>query len=217
MEQSETTSTVLPDGVEEYAGKLYMRDAKGALMPIDLVSAKDRLMDELVRKMIGYARDLSAQIGRFRGHCAEDVGSFQALLDQEYGVTIGGRKGNITLTTYDRSLSVTVKVADQLKFGPELQQAKRLVDACLAEWSAGSRDEIRAIVNRAFDVEKEGNVNRSALFMLLRVDIQDARWKRAMDAIRDSIHVEGSKTYYLFQERAADGGMRSISIDLARA
>jgi hypothetical protein len=195
-----------------------MRDAKQDLKLLSSVKPMDKLADEAVRKMVDFARDLSSQIARFKGHCFDDIGSLQALIAQEYGATFGGRKGNISLSTVDGTLKVTVQVADQIEFGPELQAAKSLVDMCLAEWSAGSRDELIAIVNRAFNVDKAGQINRAELFMLLRVDIADERWKSAMQAIRDSIRVIGSKTYIRFYERAAsDGGWRAITLDLASA
>ncbi|TPQ53058.1 sulfate transporter [Prosthecomicrobium hirschii] len=209
---------VLDDGVIDLGGKRYMRDTRGALVPVNLVRPMDKLMDETVRKMVGFARDLSAQIARFKGHCFDDVGSLQALMAQEYGAQLGGKRGNITLTSFDGTLKVTVQVADEIEFGPELQEAKKLVDACLSEWSAGAGDELRAVVNRAFQVDKEGQINRSEIFMLLRVAIEDPRWQSAMDAIRDSIRVIGSKTYIRFHERAApDAPWGAITIDLAAA
>ncbi|MCW1842274.1 DUF3164 family protein [Prosthecomicrobium hirschii] len=209
---------VLDDGVIDLGGNRYMRDTRGALVPVNLVRPMDKLMDETVRKMVGFARDLSAQIARFKGHCFDDVGSLQALMAQEYGAQLGGRRGNITLTSFDGTLKVTVQVADEIEFGPELQEAKKLVDACLSEWSAGAGDELRAVVNRAFQVDKEGQINRSEIFMLLRVAIEDPRWQSAMDAIRDSIRVIGSKTYIRFHERTApDAPWGAITIDLAAA
>lgn len=207
-----------PPGTIRIGGKLYMPDAKGALVPIDLVKAKDRLEDEMVRKMIGFAVDLNAQIARFRGHCFDDIGSFQALLAQEYGAEKGGAKGNVTFNSYDGTMRVKVQVADLLEFGAELQAAKKLVDACLTEWSAGTADELQAVVNRAFQVDREGKINRSELFMLLRVSIEDARWQRGMDAIRDSIRVIGSKTYIRFLTRPdSSASWTSVTIDLAAA
>ncbi|WP_336801534.1 DUF3164 family protein [Kaistia sp. MMO-174] len=215
MQQPEAT---LAPGVTDVGGKPYMTDAKGNLVPLAMVKPMDKLADETVRKMMTFARELSEQIARFKGHCFDDVGSLQALIAQEYGATLGGPKGNVTLTSFDGTLKVTVQVADQIEFGPELQAAKRLVDACLGEWSEGSRDELRAIVTRAFNVDKEGQINRSELFMLLRVAIEDERWQAAMQAIRDSIRIIGSKTYIRFHERAgAEGGWRPITIDLAAA
>lgn len=205
-------------GTEMVNGKPYLRDAKGNLVPLEAVKPIDLLMDETVRRITGFARQLSDQIGRFKGHTFEDVNAFQALISQEYGASIGGKKGNITLTSFDGCQKVQVQVADLIEFGPELQVSKTLIDECLSEWSADSRSEIRALVNRVFQVNKEGQINRAELFMLLRVEIEDDRWVRAMDAIRDSIRVIGSRTYVRFYERTApDAPWRAITIDLAAA
>lgn len=213
---AETAAPAIGDGVIETAGQKYMTDAKGSLVPLSVVKPIDKLMDETVRKMIDHARALSAQIGRFKGHCFDDMGSFQALIMAEYGAKVGGAKGNIQLTSFDGCKKVQFQVADNITFGPELQAAKTLIDACLSEWTANSNDYIRAIVNRAFNVDKEGHINRAELFMLMRVDIADERWKQAMAAIRDSIRVIGSKTYIRFYERPApDAAWQAVTIDLA--
>lgn len=198
--------------------KPHRQDARGAYVPEEMIKPVDLLIDDTVRNIMGFARDLSAQIGRFRGHTFDDIGSLQALVDEKYGATLGGKKGNLTLTTFDGLMKVQVQVADQLDFGPELQAAKKLVDECLMDWSSDARSEIRALVTRAFQVDKEGKINRAEIFMLLRVAIEDERWVRAMDAVRDSIRVIGSKTYVRFFERdAPDGQWRPVTIDLANA
>lgn len=218
MNTQPQTDIDIPAGALVVGHELYMRDAKGALVPLRLVGPVDKLMDELVRKMIGFAQDLNAQIDRFKGHCFDDIGSFQALIAQEYGASVGGRKGNITLTSFDGCLKVQLQVADLIEFGPELQAAKSLVDQCLTEWGEGSREEIRAIINRAFNVDKEGKINRAELFMLTRVAIEDERWQRAMDAIHESVRVIGSHQYFRFYERSApDQPWQAITIDLASA
>ncbi len=202
----------------EVNGKPYMRDAKGSLVPLEAVKATDLLMDETVRHIVDFARALSDQIARFRGHTFEDVNAFQALIAQEYGASVGGAKGNITLTSFDGLMKVQVQVADLLEFGPELQAAKSIIDQCLTEWASDSRTELRALVNRVFSVDKEGQINRAELFMLLRVEIEDARWQQAMAAIRDSIRIIGSKTYVRFYDRPEpDAKWRAITIDLAAA
>ena len=216
--REEQAQRPVPSPVVMVEGNEYMRDAKGALVPRETVKPVDLLMDETVRKVIGFARALSAQIARFKGHTFEDVGAFQALIDQEYGASVGGKKGNITLSSFDGLMKVQVQVADLVTFGPELQAAKALVDECLRDWASESGPELRTIVERAFQVDKEGKVNRAELFMLLRVEISDERWKRAMQAIRESMRVIGSKTYIRFYERdRPDGQWRAVTIDLAAA
>lgn len=205
-------------GSIEIGGKDYLRDARGALVPVETIKPLDLLIDGEVRKILKFAAELSDQVARFKGHSFEDIGALQALVAQEYGAKLGGAKGNLTLTTFDGCRRVQVQMQDQFDFGPELQAAKSLVDECLTEWASESRDEIRALVTRAFQVDKEGRINRSEIFMLLRVEIADARWQRAMDAVRDSIRILGSKAYLRFQKRKSpDAAWSSVTIDLAAA
>ncbi|MCM0751927.1 sulfate transporter [Brucella pseudogrignonensis] len=205
-------------GVTMVSGKPYMADAKGNLVPLEAIKPADRLEDEVVRKIMAYANSLSDQISRFRGHTMTDLGEFDALLQQEYNATKGGPKGNRTYQTFDGLKKVTIQIADFVDFGPQLQVAKRLLDECLTEWAADSRPEIRAVITRAFNTDKEGKVNRSEIFMLLRLDIEDPRWQEAMRAIREAMRITGSKEYVRFYERASiKDGWRPVTIDMAKA
>ena len=194
----------------------YRMDAKGRLVPERLIREIDRLEDQLVDKCLGYADELNAQIARFKGHTFDDVAAFMDLLAESYGQARGGRKGNVTFTSFDGCAKVQVAVQDHIDFGPELQVAKQLIDDCIEEWAAGSCDEIRALVNHAFEVDKPGQVNREALFALRKIDIDDERWRQAQAAITDSIRVTGSKTYVRFYRRPSpEAPWRAVTIDLA--
>lgn len=207
---TQTTASAIPAG--------YMADAKGRLVPESLVKGADKLQDQTVRKLMGYADDLSATIARFKGHVFDDVGAFLALIAEQYGATRGGTKGNITLTSFDGLQKVQVAVADHMSFGPELQVAKGLIDVCIAEWAEGVNVNIRALVEHAFRVDKEGQVSRDGIFALRRVAIEDDRWKQAMTAIADSIRIEGTKTYVRFYRRPSpEARWEAVTIDLASA
>ena len=212
------TPAELPDDRYMVGNAVYMRDARGALVPLDLIKPADQLEHETVRKIMGFGLALSEQVSRFKAHTFEDLGDFDAILAQEYGLTKGGAKGNRTYTSYDGLMRVSIRVADLIDFGSGLQTAKALVDECLNEWAADSRAEIRAIVTRAFNTDKEGQINRSEIFTLLRLDIGDPRWQEAMRAIREAIRVVGSKTYVRLEMRASpDAPWSAVTIDLARA
>ncbi len=216
---TETAVTGAPEaGVEIINGQKYMRDAKNNLMPLENVKPQHKLEDETVRKVIGFAEELSGQIARFRNHTFADLLSLTALLAQQYDATKGGKKGNTTFQTIDGCMKVQVQVADFIDFGPEIQTAKVLIDECLIEWSSDSRSEIRTIVTRAFNTDKEGQINKSEILMLLRLDIEDDRWQRAMAALKDSMRVTGSKSYLRFYRRDhPDADWETITIDLAKA
>lgn len=54
---------------------------------------------------------------------------------------------------------------------------------------------MQAIVNQAFDTDKEGQINTGRVLSLRRLDIKDERWLRAMNAIGEAVQVVGSKSY----------------------
>lgn len=208
----------MENSVTTINGTDYMTDAKGSLVPINLIKSVDKLEDEIVRKIMKYATDLNAQITRFRGHTMTDLGEFDALLDQEYNTKKRGKKGNRTYSTFDGLQKVVVQIQDTIDFGPQLQQAKTLLDECMNEWAANARPEIKAIITRAFNTDKEGKVNRSEIFMLLRLDISDERWLEAMRAIREAMRVTSSKEYVRFYTRdAIQDPWKSVTINLAVA
>lgn len=218
MTHSAPAEPAVPAVAQEVNGKFFMENPKGGLDPLEVIRPADLLMDEQVRKIMAHAEELSAQIARFKQHTLNDVAALLALLNQDYGVERGGNKGNVTLTSYNGCMKVQLAIADQVTFGPELQAAKTLVDECLVEWAADSRPELRAIVQRAFNTDREGLVNRAELFSLLRLDIEDERGQRAMKAIKDSIRVDGTKEYVRFHQRPhARAAWSAVRIDVAAA
>jgi len=208
----------VPDGIIEVNGNQYMADAKGRLAAIETIKPMHKLQDELVRKEFGHAIAIANQLSRFKGHAYENLGSFDALMAQEYGLTKGGAKGNRTYTSFDGLMKIEVRVQDRIVFGPEMQVAKALFDECLTEKAAASDPLIRTIVTNAFDTDKEGQINRTNIFILLNTDYEDPRWISGQKAIRDAMHVIGSASYLRYQFRDAfDAPWQSLTIDLAKA
>ncbi|MDR3249404.1 MAG: DUF3164 family protein, partial [Treponema sp.] len=124
-------------------------------------------------------------------------------------------KGNITLSTYDGQYRLVVAVDDNLVFDERLQVARDLIGDCIKKWSNGSRDEIRILVQDAFQVDKTGRINTARVLGLRRLNINDPDWQKAMAAITDSIQVSGSKQYLRFYERKEQGAYVQIPLDVA--
>jgi hypothetical protein len=208
----------VPTGRMQIDGVEHILDAQGAKLPVSTVKPQHLMEDDLVRTEIGHALALHEQLGRFRTHVNDNLGAFEALIAERYKARIGGKKGNKTLMSLDGLYKITVQVADNVVFGPELQVAKTLVDECLSDWSANAGEELKAVITRAFNTDREGQINRAALYSLLRLEIADERWKQAMQAIRDAMRVVGSKSYVRFYQRpASDAAWEPITIDLAKA
>jgi hypothetical protein len=200
----------------------YMINAKGHQVPLNLVKPSDRQIDETVREIHGYANDLMNQIARFRSHTYDDLGALMELLADQYGVQMRGMKeggrGNVSFKSYDRLIKVEISVQDYVEYGPELQIAKKLVDQYIHEVSEGVPDEVKALLNHAFEVDKLGKVNREALYTLRRLDIDHPTWKRAMEAVKDSQRVESTREFVRISTRPnTQVGFKSMQINLANA
>lgn len=196
----------------------YWKDPRGNLIREELIKPIDKARDALVREIVVQSRQIEATLGAFKAAVFGDIAAFVELSAEEYGAKIGGKKGNVTLFSFDGRYKVQRAIAEHVSFDERLQAAKGLIDECLDEWTSGSRPELKAIVNEAFQVDKEGKLNTGRILALKRLEIADDRWKRAMLAIAESTLVVGSKAYVRVYERVGDSDeYLPIALDVAAA
>ncbi len=194
----------------------YWQDAKGCLVPDVLVKPIDKARDQLVREVIDRAKTLSAELAKFKLGAFGDIAAFVDLSTEQYQTSVGGKKGNLTLYSFDGRYKVQRAIQDRIAFDERLQAARALIDECLADWTAEAGPELQAIVNQAFATDKEGQINTGRVLSLRRLDISDERWLRAMQAIGEAVQVVGSRSYIRVYERIGDSDQyQPISLDIA--
>lgn len=194
----------------------YWIDAKGVMTPEQLVKDIDKARDTIVGEVVNRAIEVNRLLAEFKLQAFADIAAFVDLSANEYGVSLGGNKGNVTLYTFDGQYKIQRAMQDRIAFDERLQAAKSLIDECLSEWTEGAKPEIHAIINRAFQTEKEGEVNTGSVLALRRLDIADERWKRAMIAIGEAVQVVGSRSYIRVYKRVGDTSQyEPISLDIA--
>lgn len=205
-----TQKTEIPAGYrEDQHGRLV---AESQIKPIDLAR------DALVRELVDKAKRTSQMISEFKAGAFADIAAFVQLSGEEYGVRLGGTKGNVTLLSFDGRFKILRAIAESITFDERLQAAKELIDQCLREWTEGARPEVNTLVQDAFRVDKAGNIRTAQVLGLRRLDITDERWLRAMQAISEAVQVVGSKSYVRVYERNdATGEYRPIPLDVAGA
>ncbi|KHA57152.1 sulfate transporter [Aeromonas hydrophila] len=201
---------------EDLVPKGYRKDAKGRLIPESTIKPIDLERDKLVIAIVEGAQAQSAALTRFKAATFGDIEAFVELSAEQYGAKVGGKKGNVSLLSFDGRYRVDRAIQDTIKFDERLQAAKELIDQCLQDWTAGSRDELKVIVNDAFRVDTSGEIRAGRVLALRRYDFKDERWMRAMQAVGDAVQVTGSKTYLRVYERVGDtNSYRPISLDIA--
>lgn len=193
----------------------YMKDAQDRLVPVESIRQIDRERDSLVNEIVNQAKGLAGTIATFKAKTLQDVQAFVELSAEKYNAKLGGRVGNVTLSSFDGRYKVVRSIDEHQVFDERLQAAKALVDECITEWSAGSRAELRTLINGAFQVDKQGRLNVNRILSLRRLDIADERWQQAMTAIGESLQTVGSKPYLRIYERQTDGGYKPLPLDVA--
>ena len=193
----------------------YMENAQGHLVPVDRIKEIDLTRHELVMEKVARALELQKQLSDFKAEIMGDIEAFIQLSAEKYQAAVGGKKGNVTLASFDGRFQIKRQISEFLTFDERLQAAKALIDECLKTWTQGSPSELQALVNDAFQVDKEGRINTGRILGLRRLDIDDDRWARAMQAISDSVQVRDVKAYFRIYERDEHGHMRAIPLDVA--
>ncbi|MDK4611692.1 DUF3164 family protein [Kingella kingae] len=194
----------------------YRQDARGNLIPIENIKEIDLDRDELVKEIFAAIEAPMRDLEQARRNGIEDVRAFVELAAEKYG-TKPSKKGNVTLHSFDGELRVTVAMADVLTFDERLTAAKTLIDECLDEWTQDSRQELKTIVQQAFDVNKEGNISTAKVLGLRRLNIEHEKWQRAMTAIDDSIHTQTTREYIRIHRRDENGAYVLVSPELGKA
>jgi len=195
--------------------KTFMTNSQGHQVPMNMVPDIDKLRDKTVRNISEKALKMKELLISFKQELREELFSYLNTSAERYGKIYGGKKGNVSLMSFDGSIKLMLAVNENIVFDERLQIAKSIIDDCINKWSKGSRSEIRALVNNAFYVDKAGNINTARILGLRRLDITDPDWKKAMEAITESIQVSGSKEYLRIYVREKNGEYKQVPLDVA--
>ena len=101
----------IPDG--------YMENAQGHLVPLAQVKEIDLARHELVMEKVAKAQELQRQLGEFKAEVMDDIEAFIALSAEKYGASVGGKKGNVTLASFDGRFQIKRQISEV----PDLRRA----------------------------------------------------------------------------------------------
>ncbi len=194
----------------------HMKDSQGRLVPAENIKPEDKLENQLVTDIILQAKHWNEKLATFKSSAFSDIDTLMSLLAEKYGVRRRGKKGNMTLTSFDGCRKVVVANGDFITFGPQLQIAKDIIDDCINSWAVGANSNLKPLIEHAFQVDKEGKINTANVLGLRRINIVDGNWAKAMEAINDAIRITTSKLYIRFYERdTPTSPWKSVSLDIA--
>lgn len=87
-------------------GKEYCINSAGSMVPVEAVKDIDKLRDNVVLTIAERIKALESYMKEVKAQCMSDIGEFLKVSAEQYGVKLGGTKGNVMLTSYDGSVQV---------------------------------------------------------------------------------------------------------------
>ncbi|MCV4272326.1 DUF3164 family protein [Pseudomonas capsici] len=205
---AEAQKTMIPEG--------FWQDAQGRLVHESMIKPIDVERDRLVRDLVQRADKINSELTTFKAGAFGDIEAFVEMSAEQYAVKLGGKKGNVTLYSFDGRFKIQRAVQESIAFDERLQAARALIDECLRDWTEGARPEVATLANDAFRTDAQGEIRTARVLALRRLDIKDERWQRAMTAIGEACQVVGSKSYIRLYKRVGDSDQyRPISLDIA--
>jgi hypothetical protein len=195
--------------------RIYI-NPQGYKVPQHDMKPQEILRDETVMPHIEKALELSAMVDEFKRKVFGDINDYIALVAAEYNTEINTGKGNFTLTSFDGKSKIVIGISDDIKFGPEIDIAKKLINEVIEEMMADSDNElILQVINDAFQTNKQGNYSKAGIYILrkYRNSNKSPKWQEAMRALDDGILAGSTKTYLRFYKKNEWG--KDIQIPLA--
>ncbi len=196
-------------------------DPQGRIVPDHLVTDAEKMKDELAERLTAAAEGVQKVMLAFKTSAMAEMYAAKALLFEQYGAKVGGKKGGFSFRTYDGSAEVKIEVQDRIIFGPELQAAKSLIDECIETWAEGADPNIVVLINDAFQVNKAGRIDTKRVLRLQKLPIRrpdgsrDERWDSAMQAITDALIVDETAIYLRCHRRNEAGEMKYVNLNFS--
>lgn len=194
----------------------YMTDAKGRLIPKSMVKPQDQLRDQTVKIIVERFKKSHEVLKSCKVKSMQDISELEEIVAEKYQAKLGGKKGNLTLYSFDGKYKVMRSFADRIVFNEAAKSAEALFKECILEWGQGADPKLVSLVNYAFETDKQGNLSFSKIYSLLHYNINDEKWLQAKQAIIDSMNVAYSKSYIRVYERVGDTEVyKAIPLDIA--
>ena len=199
---------------KEIDGVVFREDSRGALVPESSIKPQDILKDDLVEESAEKILALESEMRRVKSDIMESIRAYIGLIGDKYGVKLGGQKGNIQLVSLDGKTKILISISERISLNENVIAAKELIDEYLEDAIKGSSADIKQLVTSAFRV-KQGSLDARSILRLRQLNIEDERWKKAMDIIADSIVIQSSESYLRLYKKNTSGIMEYVPLDFS--
>lgn len=193
----------------------YLRNAVGHLVHESEISEQDKLRDQVVMDLVTQGKELHKALQAYKKKALADIADLINIASQKWQMSIGGKKGNVSLVSFDGEFMVQRVYSERITYTEEMEVAKAKVLECVQGWSAESNIHLATLAMRAFQTNKKGEISMSRIVEMLSYEIDDPKWRQAMEAVNDSLMVCGTAVYIRIYERDENGKYQNLALNIA--
>jgi len=197
-------------------GKL--EDQHGNSIKVENIKDHEKDSNNFVVQSILACARVSDTLSQLRSELESEFDGHVKSLFEQYNKKMGGKKGNVTVFSFDRKLKLECSKQERETTNEHIIVAKQLVDGCVKNWSKGANKNLQSFVSRYFRTDADGNYNVSDLKRLRKMELAhpDEDWDKAMEALDNSIEFDTTATYFRAYYRDENGSYIQIPLDIAK-
>jgi len=189
-------------------------DHRGNDVPRKYVPKFDRYNETQVSKIFNAAVKLNEQMIRFKEMAYSTADALYAEMLREANIEPSSRKGNYTLTSFDKSIRIEVNINELIEFDENINLAHMKLHEFIEMKTNGADSDIIALINQAFTTRK-GRLDKARIFGLFSLNITHPLWQEAMELIRKSINRNSTVRYMEIAEKDENGRYVPIRLNFA--
>lgn len=197
----------------------WVRNAAGNLVHESEISEQDKLRDQVVMGIATVAQRLNSELKDLKEKALAEIDDLITIAGEKYDMKLGGPKGNVSLLSFDGRFKLKRIHQDSITYTEEMEVAKAKVFECISRWGQTVHEDAHkhlfTLATRAFRPTRSGEISISRVTDMLRAEINDPDWKKAKQAVQDSLIVNGKAVYIQVQERVGDKKYQTILLDIA--
>lgn len=189
-------------------------DHRGNKVPVEYVPDIDRRTEVTVGKIIRKAESLSQKLAEFKAEAYEDCDKLYNEMLKNANIAPSERKGNYTITSFDKSVKIEVNVSDRIDFDENIEFAQMKLQEFIEEKTATVDLDVAELVNNAFKTRR-GRLDTKRVLSLFTYKITHPKWVEAIELIKKSITTNSSVRYMDFSVRNDEGRYIPVKLNFS--
>ena len=198
----------------EINGDTHWLNSRGKYDPVRFINKIPKRRDTMVERVFRKIDKLQTRMLADKGVINGWIKEFVEFTEQHHGAAMS-EDANFDFTNYAGTMKIKVKISNVIKYDEQIHVAKSLIDKCFTKWGEGAHPNIRLIVNHAFKVDREGELNHQKMIELQSYEINNKDWKKAMEIITKSRRIDSRKRYITFQKKNGKGKWETINMNFS--